>query len=218
MEIGIGIAVLLLAFITIILFKIIGIKDNTEQKFNNKMNKKTSAKKNNFVVSKLSQQHVDSQLQTYDVILIQSGNNKIQVIKEIRAITGFDLVSAKQIVDTYNSNFTVNATKDKIEDFLNVLQSLGAEVILKNNSNTLNENRSSQTSAEMKVFEFILIDSGPNKINAIKEIRDFTGLGLKESKDIIDKKDSIITARTSNSKAVAFLNLMKSIGADIRQI
>ena len=39
---------------------------------------------------------------------------------------------------------------------------------------------------EKTEFDVILVDGGANKINAIKEVRAITGLGLKEAKDLVE--------------------------------
>ncbi len=40
--------------------------------------------------------------------------------------------------------------------------------------------------AEKTEFDVILTDSGANKINVIKVVRELTGLGLKDAKDLVD--------------------------------
>src|SRR3989337_2556619 len=42
---------------------------------------------------------VEEEKTTFDVILLRAGDKKIQVIKEVRAITGLGLKEAKEIVD-----------------------------------------------------------------------------------------------------------------------
>ena len=39
---------------------------------------------------------------------------------------------------------------------------------------------------EKTEFTVVLLESGPNKIGAIKEVRAITGLGLKEAKDLVE--------------------------------
>lgn len=50
-----------------------------------------------------------------------------------------------------------------------------------------------------------LVNAGPNKINVIKLIKEITGLGLKDSKDIADKggaiKENVPTAEAEKIKA-----------------
>ena len=39
---------------------------------------------------------------------------------------------------------------------------------------------------EQTEFDVVLTDAGPNKINVIKDVRELTGLGLKEAKDLTE--------------------------------
>jgi ribosomal protein L7/L12 len=41
-----------------------------------------------------------------------------------------------------------------------------------------------------------LVDAGPNKLAIVKLVNDFTGLGLKEAKDLVDSAPAIIEGRT----------------------
>ena len=43
-----------------------------------------------------------------------------------------------------------------------------------------------EAAEEKSEFDVILKDAGANKINAIKEVRAITGLGLKEAKDLVE--------------------------------
>jgi ribosomal protein L7/L12 len=51
---------------------------------------------------------------------------------------------------------------------------------------TLDDSYPCQESNKSSVFDVILIDVGHNKIGVIKTIRELTGLGLKESKEMTD--------------------------------
>ena len=57
-----------------------------------------------------------------------------------------------------------------------------------------------------------LIDSGNNKIGIIKIIREVTGLGLKESKDLIDSIPSIVLSDVTSEKAESFKKQIESAG------
>ena len=57
-----------------------------------------------------------------------------------------------------------------------------------------------------------MIDSGNNKIGIIKIIREVTGLGLKESKDLIDSIPSIVLSDVTSEKAESFKKQIESAG------
>jgi hypothetical protein len=53
------------------------------------------------------------------------------------------------------------------------------------------------------LYNLVLKESGANKINTIKAIRQLTGLGLKESKDLTDQAPSVILADVTHAEATA---------------
>jgi large subunit ribosomal protein L7/L12 len=68
---------------------------------------------------------------TFDVILASAGDKKIQVIKEIRAITNLGLKEAKDLVDQAPKPVKTGATKEEAEDIKKKLEAQGAKVELK---------------------------------------------------------------------------------------
>jgi len=67
----------------------------------------------------------------FDVILKSPGEKKINVIKEVRAITGLGLKEAKELVDSAPSAIKEAASKDEAEELKTRLEGAGAEVELK---------------------------------------------------------------------------------------
>jgi len=67
----------------------------------------------------------------FDVILKAAGEKKINVIKEVRAITGLGLKEAKDMVDGAPSTVKEGASKAEAEDIKAKLEGAGAEVELK---------------------------------------------------------------------------------------
>lgn len=68
---------------------------------------------------------------TFDVILVDGGANKINVIKEVRAITGLGLAEAKGLVEAGNKPVKEGATKEDAEKFKKQLEAAGAKVQVK---------------------------------------------------------------------------------------
>jgi large subunit ribosomal protein L7/L12 len=66
----------------------------------------------------------------FDVILKDAGANKINVIKEVRAITGLGLKEAKDLVEK-GGKIVENVQKDKAAEFKKQLESAGATVEVK---------------------------------------------------------------------------------------
>jgi large subunit ribosomal protein L7/L12 len=67
----------------------------------------------------------------FDVILVSFGENKINVIKEVRAITGLGLGEAKALVEGAPKTVKEGANKAEAEDIKKKLEAAGAKVELK---------------------------------------------------------------------------------------
>ncbi len=67
----------------------------------------------------------------FDVILKSHGDKKINVIKEVRAITGLGLKEAKDLVEAGGKAVKEGASKEEAENIKKQLEEAGAEVELK---------------------------------------------------------------------------------------
>ena len=67
----------------------------------------------------------------FDVILVAAGASKINVIKEVRGITGLGLKEAKELVEAGGKAVKEGASKDEAEEIKGKLEAAGAEVELK---------------------------------------------------------------------------------------
>jgi len=67
----------------------------------------------------------------FDVILVSPGASKINVIKEVRGITGLGLKEAKELVEAGGKAVKEGADKAEAEDIKAKLEAAGAEVELK---------------------------------------------------------------------------------------
>ena len=67
----------------------------------------------------------------FDVILASFGEKKINVIKEVRAITGLGLKEAKDLVESAPKAIKEGVPKDEAEEFKKTLEGAGATVELK---------------------------------------------------------------------------------------
>lgn len=67
----------------------------------------------------------------FDVILVEAGANKINVIKEVRAITGLGLKEAKDLVEAGGKAVKEAAPKAEAEEIKKKLEEAGAKVELK---------------------------------------------------------------------------------------
>jgi large subunit ribosomal protein L7/L12 len=67
---------------------------------------------------------------TFKVVLKEAGTNKINVIKEVRAITNLGLKEAKDLVEGAPKAIKEDATKEEAEDMKKTLEAAGAKVEL----------------------------------------------------------------------------------------
>ena len=68
---------------------------------------------------------------SFDVVLTAAGDQKINVIKEVRAITGLGLKEAKDMVEGAPKTLKEGAKKDEAEAMKTQLEAAGAKVELK---------------------------------------------------------------------------------------
>ncbi len=67
----------------------------------------------------------------FNVILVDAGANKINVIKEVRAITGLGLKEAKDLVEGAPKEVKANIPKEEAQKIKEVLEKAGAKVDVK---------------------------------------------------------------------------------------
>jgi large subunit ribosomal protein L7/L12 len=70
-------------------------------------------------------------------------------------------------------------------------------------------------SEEQTEFDAILTDVGPNKILVIKAVRELTGLGLKEAKDLVDAAPKAVREGVNKEDAEAVKDKLAEAGATV---
>ncbi|MDR1651201.1 MAG: 50S ribosomal protein L7/L12 [Synergistaceae bacterium] len=68
---------------------------------------------------------------------------------------------------------------------------------------------------EKSEFDVVLIDHGSNKIGVIKIVREITGLGLKEAKDLVDNPPKAIKEAASKEEAEEIKKKVEEAGAKV---
>jgi large subunit ribosomal protein L7/L12 len=69
--------------------------------------------------------------------------------------------------------------------------------------------------AEQTEFDVILTNAGAGKINVIKVVREITGLGLKEAKDLVDGAPKPVKEKVSKADADAIKAKLEEAGASV---
>ena len=68
---------------------------------------------------------------------------------------------------------------------------------------------------EKTEFDVILASAGASKINVIKVVREATGLGLKEAKELVDGAPKAIKEKISKADADALKEKLEAAGATV---
>jgi large subunit ribosomal protein L7/L12 len=68
---------------------------------------------------------------------------------------------------------------------------------------------------EKTQFTVVLKSGGANKLNVVKIVKDLTGLGLKEAKDLVDGAPKPVKEGVSKADAEALVAKLKEAGADV---
>lgn len=68
---------------------------------------------------------------------------------------------------------------------------------------------------EQTSFDVILTEAGPNKLAIVKLVKDLTGLGLKEAKDVVDKTPSPLKEGVTKDEANGLKTQLEEAGAKV---
>lgn len=69
--------------------------------------------------------------------------------------------------------------------------------------------------AEQTEFDVILKNAGAGKLQVVKAVKDLTGLGLKEAKDLVDGAPKAVKEKISKAEAEDIAAKLKGAGADV---
>lgn len=69
--------------------------------------------------------------------------------------------------------------------------------------------------AEQSEFDVVLADAGASKIKVVKAVRDITGLGLKDAKDLVDSAPKAIKEGVAKDEAEEIKEKLEEVGAEV---
>jgi len=72
-----------------------------------------------------------------------------------------------------------------------------------------------EAAAEKTSFDVILKACGPNKLAIVKLVKDLTGLGLKEAKDVVDAAPKAVKEGVSKDEAEGLKKTLEEAGAEV---
>lgn len=70
-----------------------------------------------------------------------------------------------------------------------------------------------EAAAEKTEFDVVLKDAGANKLAIVKLVKDLTGLGLKEAKELVDKAPAPLKSGVSKDEAAGLKTSLEEAGA-----
>ena len=72
-----------------------------------------------------------------------------------------------------------------------------------------------EAAEEKDEFDVELAEVGPNKVKVIKVVREVTGLGLKEAKELVDKAPAPLKEKVSKEEAAQLKAQLEEAGAEV---
>lgn len=72
-----------------------------------------------------------------------------------------------------------------------------------------------EAAVEKTEFDVILKSAGASKLNVVKIVKDLTGLGLKEAKELVDGAPKAVKEKISKAEADDIAGKLKEAGAEV---
>lgn len=119
--------------------------------------------------------------------------NKDQILEAIETMTVLEL---SELVKAMEDKFDVTAAAPAVAVAAGAAAPAAAE-------------------AEKDEFEVVLESFGKNKINVIKVVRELTGMGLKEAKDVVDAAPKTLKEGLTKDDAEAMKKKLEEAGATV---
>lgn len=113
----------------------------------------------------------------------------------IEAIKGMSILEVKELVEACEAEFGVSASAP-------VVAMVGGGA-------------AAEAVEEKTEFDVVLANAGAKKIGVIKVVRELTGLGLKEAKDLVDGAPQVVKAGVSKEEADKIKAALEEAGAAI---
>lgn len=146
------------------------------------------------------------------VWLLTIGPNKISVIKEVKDFTKLGLKDSKELVERAPTLVKDGVPRADAETLVAKLKAAGATA--ESRESTAPAPAAAPAAAPTTSGGSVwLLSMGANKILVIKEVRAATGLGLKESKDLVERAPTLLKEGLSAADAAALIETLKAAGA-----
>jgi large subunit ribosomal protein L7/L12 len=125
-------------------------------------------------------------------------NNMADINNIVEQIGGLSLLEASELVKALETKFGVSAAAAAVAPAPGGGGAAAAPVV-----------------EEKDTFDVILTAAGANKINVIKVVRELTGLGLKEAKDLVDGAPKPVKEGVSKDDSEKMKKQLTDVGASV---
>ncbi|WP_185852644.1 50S ribosomal protein L7/L12 [Blattabacterium cuenoti] len=110
----------------------------------------------------------------------------------------------------------VNLTVQQVNELSNLLKNEygieSSDALVVDSSKKKEE---SSEKEEKNIFNLILKSSGNSKLSVVKLVKEITGKGLKESKELVDNVPNVIKESIDKKEAEELKKKLEEIGADV---
>lgn len=145
------------------------------------------------------------------VTLLEGGPNKIQVVKVIRDATGLGLKDCKDLVEGAPRLVKQGLTPEAAATLAKQLIDVGAKAQVHADGTLAKPAAPTPPPAGSWAVKLEAI--GPEKIMIIKLVREATGLGLKDTKDLVERAPTTVKSGLSQDAAKELAAKLEAAGA-----
>lgn len=117
-------------------------------------------------------------------------------------------ITKEQILNAISEMSVMNV----VELISEMEKKFGVSANMSINTGNNNEQKTVEEKTEFDVFLKVI---GPNKVSVIKNVRSATGLGLKESKDLVESAPTVVKENMSKNDAESLKKILEDAGAEI---
>lgn len=158
----------------------------------------------------------------YDVVLVRTGDRKIEVIRQLRDLLGLGLRQAKDIADNPPQTLRTGVDLESAQTLQRQLTEVGAVVEVRRDGVAVAPETAPpapppppSAPPDDGHFDVWLMSAGPYRINVVKAIRETTGLGLTEAKNLADAAPTLIREAVSRDHAESMASRLRDAGATV---
>lgn len=147
----------------------------------------------------------------FDVKVTKVGASKLKVISAMRTLTGWELKTVKDLVDDGPFVAAESVTSAMAADYKAALEKAGATVQLVGVGDSVDDTGKGGSSIFVEAV-------GGQKVKVIKAVREITGLGLVEAKNLVDVGVFSLLHDVNEADATAFRKKLEAAGATVRVV